>query len=127
LFSLYSPDLFAAQQDFLLASQGASTSFGSGGTPGRVEMLGRAARMRLRLLGLGDAELDALAKRGTPSESITFPSPASGFVIEKDVVEGASVQAGMRLFRIAALDKVGGEGDVYAAGLHHVSAGGDAH
>ena len=123
LFSLYSPDLFAAQQDFLLASQGASTSFGSGGTPGRVEMLGRAARMRLRLLGLGDAELDALAKRGTPSESITFPSPASGFVIEKDVVEGASVQAGMRLFRIAALDKVWVEADVYEADLPHVHVG----
>jgi Cu(I)/Ag(I) efflux system membrane fusion protein len=123
LFSLYSPELFAAQQDFLLASQGASGSLGSGGTPGRVEMLGRAARTRLKLLGLGDAEIDALAKRGTPSESLPFPSPASGFVIEKDVVEGASVQAGMRLFRIAALDRVWVEADVYEADLPHVHVG----
>jgi len=123
LFSLYSPDLFAAQQDFLLASAGGSGTPSSGGAPSRVDMLGRAARTRLRLLGLGDAEIDALAKRGTPSESITFPSPASGFVIEKDVVEGASIQAGMRLFRIAALDRVWVEADVYEADLPHVRVG----
>jgi Cu(I)/Ag(I) efflux system membrane fusion protein len=123
LFSLYSPELFAAQQDFLLASAGGSGPPSGGGAPSRVDMLGRAARTRLKLLGLGDAELDALAKRGTPSESITFPSPASGFVIEKDVVEGASVQAGMRLFRIAALDKVWVEADVYEADLPHVHVG----
>lgn len=123
LFSLYSPDLFAAQQDFLLATQGASTQPSSGVAPGHVEMLGRAARTRLKLLGLGDAEIDALAQRGTPSESISFPSPASGFVLEKDVVEGASVQAGMRLYRIAALDSVWVEAEVYEADLAHVRVG----
>jgi Cu(I)/Ag(I) efflux system membrane fusion protein len=86
-------------------------------------MLGRAARLRLELLGLGDAEIDALAKRGAPAESIAFPAPASGFVIEKDVVEGAAVQAGMRLYRIAALDKVWVEAEVYEADLSHVHVG----
>jgi Cu(I)/Ag(I) efflux system membrane fusion protein len=79
--------------------------------------------MRLKLLGLGDAEIDALAKRGTPSESITFPSPASGFVIEKAVVEGAAVDAGMRLYRIASLDRVWLEADLYEADLARVHPG----
>lgn len=126
LFTLFSPDLFGAQQDFLLASQSAALMPSAGGAPSRVEMLGRAARTRLKLLGLGEAEIDALAKRGTPSESIAFPSPASGFVLEKDVVEGAAVQAGMRLFRIAALDKVWVEADVYEADLSQIRVGEEA-
>jgi hypothetical protein len=89
-------------------------------------MLGKASRQRLHLLGLTDAQIDDVAKKGAPSESITISSPASGFVIEKEVVEGASVQAGMRLYRIAALTKVWVEAEVYEADLAQVKVGQDA-
>ena len=88
-----------------------------------MEGLGRAARERLRLLGVSDAEIDAIAKAGAPRESLAFSSPASGFVIDKAVVEGASVEPGMRLYRIAALDKVWVEAEVYEADLASVKAG----
>jgi Cu(I)/Ag(I) efflux system membrane fusion protein len=122
LFQLYSPELFQAEQDYLLATATATGSAATTGAP-RGEMLERAARQRLHLLGLSDAQLDTLAKKGAPSESIAFPSPASGYVLEKDVVEGAAVEAGMRLYRIAALDKVWVEADVYEADLPHVHKG----
>jgi Cu(I)/Ag(I) efflux system membrane fusion protein len=123
LFDLYSPELYNAEQDFLLGMKG---SGGAGAIPdgvGRGDGLARAARQRLRLLGLGDAPIDALAKKGTPLESVPFAAPASGFVIEKNVVEGASVDAGMRLYRIAAMSKVWVEAEVYEADLAHVRAG----
>jgi Cu(I)/Ag(I) efflux system membrane fusion protein len=124
LFMLYSPELYAAQQDFLLATQGASVAaFGATDGGSRVETLGRAARQRLHLLGMSDAQVDALAKKGTPMESVAFASPASGFVIEKDVVEGASVEAGARIFRIAALGDVWIEADVYEADLARAHVG----
>lgn len=123
LFSLYSPDLYSAEQDFLLAYQGAPTSTATSGGATRLEMLSKASRQRLHLLGMSDAQIDGVAKKGVPSESITIPSPASGFVIEKDVVEGASVEAGMRLYRIAALSKVWVEAEVYEADLSHVRVG----
>lgn len=127
LFQLYSPELYNAQQDFLLATQGATPSGGATtGTGGRVEVLARAARQRLHLLGLGDAQLDAISKKGAPLESVTIASPASGFVIEKNVVEGASVDPGMRLMRIAALNDVWVEADVYEGDLAHVRVGQDA-
>ncbi len=50
-------------------------------------------------------------------------APASGYVIEKNVVEGASVDAGMRLYRIAALTKVWIEAQVYEADLANVRVG----
>lgn len=125
LFTMYSPELYNAQQDFLLATQGttALAMSSSDAAPPRSESFARAARQRLRLLGMGDAQIDAVAKRGAPMESIPVPSPASGFVIEKNVVEGAAVDAGMRLYRIAALNKVWVEAEVYEADLARVRTG----
>ena len=128
LFTMYSPELYNAEQDFLLALHGATApAAGSDSGTTRGESLGRAARLRLRLLGMDDAQIDAIAKTGAPQERIAIPSPASGFVIEKDVVEGASVEAGMRLYRIAALNRVWVEADVYEADLAHVHVGQKAH
>ncbi|HET9931544.1 MAG TPA: efflux RND transporter periplasmic adaptor subunit, partial [Polyangiaceae bacterium] len=123
LFQFYSPDLYSAEQDFLLATQGGTAAASTGTQPSRLESLARAGRQRLHLLGLSEAQIDAVEKSGTPSESIAVSSPASGFVIEKNVVEGASVDAGMRLYQIAALNKVWVEAEVYEADLAHVRVG----
>ncbi len=124
LLSLYSPELYNAEQDFLLARQsGATASLSPGDGPSRLDSLARASRQRLHLLGLDDSQIEALAKQGAPSESVPITSPASGFVIEKNVVEGASVDAGMRLYRIAALTKVWIEAQVYEADLANVRVG----
>jgi Cu(I)/Ag(I) efflux system membrane fusion protein len=124
LFEMYSPELYNAEQDFLLANRGAAMGSrpDDAGAP-RVASFAHAARKRLNLLGLSDAQIDAVAAKGEPQESTAIASPAAGFVIEKNVVEGASIDAGMRLFRIAALNKVWVEADVYEADLAHVRVG----
>ncbi len=124
LFTMYSPELYNAEQDFLLSLKGAAasaptTEVGSA----RPELFARASRQRLHLLGLTDAQIDTIAQSGKPSEDVAIPSPANGFVIEKNVVEGASVDPGMRLYRIAALTKVWVEADVYETDLGHVRVG----
>jgi Cu(I)/Ag(I) efflux system membrane fusion protein len=126
LFTMYSPDLYNAEQDFLLGLHGAGASApagDSGAPPRRTEILAQASRQRLHLLGLSDAQIDAVAQSGKPSEDVAIPAPASGFVIEKNVVEGASVDAGMRLYRIASLSKVWVDADVFEADLAHVRVG----
>jgi Cu(I)/Ag(I) efflux system membrane fusion protein len=124
LLSLYSPELYNAEQDFILARQGAaSPSPSPGAGPNGVETLGSAARQRLHFLGLTDAQIDALARRGAASESVSIAAPASGFIIEKNVVEGASVDTGMRLYRIAALTRVWIEARVYEGDLANVRVG----
>ncbi len=121
LFDLYSPELYNAQQDYLLAL--GATGGAARDASSRVEGLAPATRQRLRLLGLEDAQIEAIGKRGSPLASIAFSAPASGFVIEKNVVEGASVDPGTRLYRIAALGKVWVEADVYEADLANVRVG----
>lgn len=118
LFTLYSPELYAAQQEYLLAREG-----NVDGGSGRGEYLVRAAEKKLELWGLSRAQIDALAQRGKPHEDVPFHSPATGYVIDKNVVEGAAVTAGERLFRIAALDRVWVEADVYEADIASIAKG----
>jgi Cu(I)/Ag(I) efflux system membrane fusion protein len=122
LFTLYSPELYAAQQEYLLALKSQLAARESG-APDRADSLVRASRKRLELWGLSGAQLDGIAKRGEPLENLPFPAPTSGYVLEKNVVEGAAVRAGERLYRIAPLDKVWVEADVYESDLPRVKVG----
>jgi Cu(I)/Ag(I) efflux system membrane fusion protein len=119
LFQLYSPELFAAEQDYLLARSSREALGGSG----RGDELIRAAEARLALLGLAGDQIEAIARSGKPIEKLAFTSPASGYVIEKNVVEGAAIKAGDRVLRLAALDKVWVEADVFEADLGRIAKG----
>jgi membrane fusion protein, copper/silver efflux system len=122
LFTLYSPDLYAAQQELLtaLASQRAADGTSA---PDRADYLVRAARERLRLWDLSAAQIDRLAETGQAVERLPILSPASGHVVEKNVVAGSAVQPGMKLYRIAGLDRVWVEAEVYESELAAVAVG----
>lgn len=122
LFTLYSPELYAAQREYLVAleSQRAAQATSA---PDRADYLVRAARQKLHLWDLSDAQIRQVEQTGKPVEQIAVPSPASGYIVEKDVVEGAAVQPGMRLFRLAGLDRVWVEAEVYEAELSKVRTG----
>jgi Cu(I)/Ag(I) efflux system membrane fusion protein len=119
LFLLYSPDLFAAEQDYLVA-RSSKDLMGSGG---RGDGLVRAAETKLELLGLTRGQIRQIAESNAPIEKLEFTAPASGSVIEKNIVDGDAVQAGQRLFRIAALDEVWVEADLFEPDLPRVKVG----
>lgn len=125
LLLIYSPELHSAQQEYLLALR-SQRSAQSSGAPHRVDYLVRAARERLRLWDLSDGQIRQIEEQGQPIERMPILSPVSGYVIEKDVVEGMSVEAGQRLYRVAALDAVWIEADVYEQDLPHVKVGQNA-
>ena len=116
LFTIYSPDLLSAQQEYLLALHSAVP------VPGLLE----AARDRLRLWDISDADIRALEKSGTPKTSLTIHSPASGVVTNKTAIAGARATAGEALYEIANLDRVWALADVYESELPFVKAGAPA-
>lgn len=122
LFTLYSPELYAAQQEYLVALASQRAARGTA-APDRADYLVNAARQKLRLWDLEEHQIRQLAAGGKPVEQVPVLSPASGYVIEKDVVQGASVQPGMRLFRIAGLDQVWVEAEVFESELQRVRVG----
>jgi membrane fusion protein, copper/silver efflux system len=113
LFALYSPELYAAEQEYLIARQNSDATHG--------ERLVHAAETKLRLWGIAGDQLDALVQRGEPIERVPFRSPVSGVVIENNVVDGAAVAMGQRLFRIADLGDIWVEADVYESDLPRIT------
>ncbi|MDP9122960.1 MAG: efflux RND transporter periplasmic adaptor subunit [Acidobacteriota bacterium] len=122
LLTLYSPDLYLAQQEYLgaLASQAAARRTPN---PDRADYLVAAAAQKLRLWDLGESEINQLNERREPAREVPVRSPLAGVVIEKAVVQGSSVQPGMKLYRIAGLDRVRVEAQVYQADLSRVRLG----
>jgi Cu(I)/Ag(I) efflux system membrane fusion protein len=116
LFTVYSPDLLATQQEYLLALRAAKQS------PSLLE----AARQRLLLWDISNAEVRELEWSGTARKSVTIHSPTNGFVLNKIAVEGARVTAGEPLFEIANLDHVWIQADVYESELQFIRIGAPA-
>ncbi|MDQ3262711.1 MAG: efflux RND transporter periplasmic adaptor subunit [Myxococcota bacterium] len=113
LFTLYSPELLTAQQELL----------GSLRAPGVGDHMAHLARRRLRLWDIAEADIDAVVKKGQASDALPIRSPVSGFVLEKDVVEGAAVQPGMRTYRLASMDPMWLEAQIFESDLRHVKVG----
>ena len=105
LFSVYSPELYSAQEEYLQALRSQARARETS-APGRVDNLVRAARNRLRLWDVADADLERLVRTGTPLEHLPIRAPVSGYVIEKNLVAGSAFVPGQRLYRFAPLSRV---------------------
>lgn len=107
LYDLYSPELVATQREYLLAIENRQRLSAAGSeTSAGAESLVSAARDRLRLWGIGESQIRALEKTRKPDLAVTFPSPISGTVLQKNVISGQYVQEGTDLYLLADLSEV---------------------
>ena len=108
LAAIFSPDLVAAEQELLVSARLSRTIGASSvpGVPGNNTDLLSAAKERLRLWDVSDAQINEVLATGRPMRTVTLTAPASGFVIDKKVVQGQSIQAGEELYTIADLSDV---------------------
>jgi len=121
--SLYSPEVYSAHQDLLAAQrQVARLDPGSPAGSAATSALD-AARDRLALLGVDEAEIRRMAEATSPTRSVPIHSPFSGTVIERLASEGSYVQTGAPLYRLADLDRVWVQLDAYESDLSRVSVG----
>lgn len=128
LLELYSPDLLSTQEEYLTALRYQKSLSGSTikETVTGSENLVESVRRRLELWDITDAQIVELEGTGKPRRTLTFYSPADGFVMEKMVVEGAAVMLGMDLFRIADLSTVWVMADIYEYELPWIKIGSTA-
>jgi Cu(I)/Ag(I) efflux system membrane fusion protein len=110
LGEIYSPDLVATQQEYLLARAAAAKrgeappSHGTPATSG--DPILAASRERLHLWGMEDDQITALETAGTPSLRVALRAPLGGTVLEKNAVQGQYVEEGTVLYTVADLSKV---------------------
>ncbi len=128
LAEIYSPELFATQQEFLNLLRWNKEPAGTASSWNT--MLGRdrdaildAARERLRLWDITDSQIRAIEKSGKPIRTLTIFSPINGFVIQKNVVQGMRIMPGEKLFDLADLSTVWVMADIYEYELSHIRTG----
>lgn len=129
LLSLYSPELVATQEEYLLAlkNQKAMQKSGVPEFQAGARRLAAAARQRLKYWDIPDSQIAELERTGQAKRTLTLVSPAGGIVIKRQVTEGQMVQAGMPLMEVADLSSVWVEADIYEYELPWVKVGQHAH
>ena len=115
LLQIYSPELVAAQEEYLTAldyvrrlEQSASAEALNGATA----LLG-AARQRLLYWDITEAQILDLEATGQTKRTMTIHSPQEGVVVHRAVFDGAYIKAGEHLYRIADLSRVWVYADIY--------------
>lgn len=117
LFTVYSPELLAAQQEYL-------ETLKRRGNPGGIDdPLLRAGRQRLALWDLSAEEIKALEERGVPQAYVPIYAPRTGTLIERNIADGGAARMGQTLLTIADLSSVWVEAEVFEADLELVRAG----
>jgi len=125
LMEVYSPMLVAAQEELILARRlvDQAAAGGSERASGTAMELLESARRRLRYWDISAAEIARIEQSGTPRRTLTLSAPASGVVVEKNVVQGMRIMPGMDLYKIADLGTVWVEGEVFEKDLSLVRLG----
>lgn len=115
LFTIYSPDLVATQEEYLLALE-SRKQLGESEFPevarGSKDLLD-SARHRFHLWDIGDEHIRQLERTGQVLRTLPIHSPITGTVIRKEVLQGAHVEAGDELYTIADLSHIWILADVY--------------
>jgi Cu(I)/Ag(I) efflux system membrane fusion protein len=122
LFALFSPELVAAEDEYLLALRSGATAAGAG-SDGARDAFAQAARRKLSLWDVSDAELERLERTRQAERTLTFASPVSGVVTRKDIVQGARVEVGATPYEIVDLSRVWLLADVYERELAFAKEG----
>jgi multidrug efflux pump subunit AcrA (membrane-fusion protein) len=125
LLSIYSPDLVATQQEYLLAYRAQKALSGSGATgvaEGGRELL-EAARQRLLFWDIRAEDIARLEQTGEVMRTLDLYADISGYVVQKMAFHGMRVTPADTLFDIADLSHLWVLADVYESDLQSVRAG----
>ena len=111
LAEIHSPDLYAAQQEFVLALRA------------KDEALMQGSRRRLLSLGLSENQIVRLEKGDEAQRRVAYYSPVDGIISELGVREGAQLSPGMNLFTLVDLSRVWVIAEVPEALASNLAAG----
>ncbi len=115
LLDIYSPMLVSAQQELLLAVR-LRAALGENPASDAVrnaDSLVAASRRRLQYWEISEDQVAELEQSGVVRRTLTLRAPVDGVVLQKAVIQGQSVMAGVALFQIADLSTVWLEADVF--------------
>ncbi|MHC4839564.1 MAG: efflux RND transporter periplasmic adaptor subunit [Planctomycetota bacterium] len=119
LFDLYSPKLYSAQKELIVARR----SFDENSDNAESLRLLNSAREKMRLLGLTDGQVSLIEELDEPQLKVTIPSPDVGIVTKKYAHEGMYVKQGQPIFRITDLSRLWLLVDIHERDIGFVALG----
>ncbi len=117
MLDIYSPELVAAQEEYLLAFQNVKNLENSTFehiTRGAKSLLD-ASKRRLLYWDVSETQIRALEERGTITRTLTIHAPSKGIVVERMAELGMRVTPGMDMYRMADLSTIWAFAHVYDA------------
>ena len=125
LLEIYSPELLASQQEYLVALDHRERAAASA-VPGMrddAERLVAAARQRLVLQDMTEKQIDDLVRTRQAQRTVTLYSPLSGTIVARNVSHGERIESETSLLDIADLSAVWVEASIFESDLPLVHAG----
>jgi hypothetical protein len=125
LFTLYSPDLVSAQEEYLIAKRGEVTlgSAPFADVADGAKSLLRSARERLKLWDISEEQIKKLDETGTVTKNLTFYSPSTGFITDRKAFPQTSVTPDTELYTLSDLSTVWADADIYENEVPYVHLG----
>ncbi|OGF63644.1 MAG: hypothetical protein A2Y62_01905 [Candidatus Fischerbacteria bacterium RBG_13_37_8] len=125
LLEVYSPELLATQNEFLLAMKNKKVLQQSNVENAfeNASSLLETVRQRLKLWDISDSQIDKLEQTGETTKTLIFYAPISGFVVDKNVLLGQRIMPGDNLYKIADLSKVWIYGEIYEYEMSLIKSG----
>lgn len=143
LADIYSPELWATQQEFInivrwakkTGMKGPGTEKNGSTVRGEeslnlsamlskdAETILESARQRLKLWDISDDQIKKIEESERPMRTLTIYSPAGGYVLQKYAVQGMKVMAGEKLFDVSDLTHIWVVADVYEYELPVIKVG----
>ena len=125
LFTVYSPDLVATEQEYLIARRG-KQYLGDSSFPDvsqGAESLLSSTRERLRLWDISDQQIKELDETGKITRTLTFYSPVTGFVMDRKAFPQTAITPEMDLYVIADLSTIWANAQIYEYEVPYVKVG----
>jgi Cu(I)/Ag(I) efflux system membrane fusion protein len=125
LLTLYSPEMLATEQEYLLAlrARDVMKAGPSHDAYENSELMLVAARRRLELWDLSEAQIDEIERTKKPIRVVTLYSPASGYVTSRNAFPSQRVTPETELYAITDLSSVWIMADVFETDMSKVHVG----
>jgi len=128
LAELYSPELYQALRELLMARRTAAETEGLRASVGRNALGDRGdfltmSREKLALWGVAPGQVEEILASGKADYRLPILSPIGGVVVRKNVVEGQYVSEGDALFEVADLSRVWVQAQIYENQIDRVRVG----